>query len=43
MKEILNISKIDKSIDFINLDVEGMDYKILKNINLNQLKPKLSQ
>ena len=41
MNEILNISKIDKSIDFINLDVEGMDYKILKNINLNQLKPKL--
>ena len=41
MKEILNISKIDKSIDFINLDVEGMDYKILQNINLNQLKPKL--
>ena len=41
MQEILNISKIDKSIDFINLDVEGMDYKILKNINLNQLKPKL--
>ena len=41
IKEILNISKIDKSIDFINIDVEGMDYKILKNINLNQLKPKL--
>ena len=41
MQEILNISKIDKSIDFINLDVEGMDYKILKNINLKQLKPKL--
>ena len=41
MDEILNISKIDKSIDFINLDVEGMDYKILKNINLSQLKPKL--
>ena len=41
MKEILNISKIDNSIDFINLDVEGMDYKILQNINLNQLKPKL--
>ena len=41
MKEILNISKIDKNIDFINLDVEGMDYKILKNIDLNQLKPKL--
>ena len=41
MKEILNISKIDKNIDFINLDVEGMDFKILKNIDLNQLKPKL--
>ena len=41
IKEILNISKIDKSIDFINIDVEGMDYKILKNINLKQLKPKL--
>ena len=41
MQEILNISKIDKSIDFINLDVEGMDYKILKNIDLNKLKPKL--
>ena len=41
IKEILNISKIDKSIDFINIDVEGMDYKILKNINLNRLKPKL--
>ncbi|MDB9744381.1 FkbM family methyltransferase [Pelagibacteraceae bacterium] len=41
MKEILNISKIDGCIDFINLDVEGMDYKILKNIDLKQLKPKL--
>ena len=41
MKEILNISKIDKCIDFINIDVEGWDYKILKNIDLNQLKPKL--
>ena len=41
MKEILNISKIDGYIDFINLDVEGMDYKILKNLDLKQLKPKL--
>ena len=41
MKEILNISKIDGCIDFINLDVEGMDYKILKNLDLKQLKPKL--
>ena len=41
MKEILDISKINKSIDFINIDVEGMDYVILEKINLNQLKPKL--
>ena len=41
IKEILEISKIDKSIDFINIDVEGMDYEILKKINLNQLKPRL--
>ena len=41
IKEILDISKINKSIDFINIDVEGMDYKILQNINLNLLKPKL--
>ena len=41
IKEILEISKIDKNIDFINIDVEGMDYKILKKIKLSQLKPKL--
>ena len=41
IKEILDISKIKQNIDFINIDVEGMDYKILKDINLNQLKPAL--
>ena len=41
MNEILDISKINQNIDFINLDVEGMDYTILKNINLTQLKPQL--
>lgn len=41
IEEILEISKINKDIDFINIDVEGMDYSILKKINLNQLKPKL--
>jgi hypothetical protein len=41
IKEILDISKIDENIDFINIDVEGMDYKILKNIDLNKLQPKL--
>lgn len=41
IKEILEISKINRNIDFINIDVEGMDYKILKNIDLNRLKPSL--
>jgi hypothetical protein len=41
LKEVLDISKINKPIDFINLDVEGMDYNILRNIDLNQLKPSL--
>ena len=41
IKEILEISRIDEDIDFINIDVEGMDYEILKKIDLNQLKPKL--
>lgn len=39
--EVLEISKINKNIDFINIDVEGMDYKILKKINIDKLKPKL--
>ena len=41
IKEILEISQINQNIDFINLDVEGMDFKILKDIDLNQLKPRL--
>lgn len=41
IKEILNISKINENIDFINIDVEGMDYKILTLISLDELKPKL--
>ena len=41
IKEILNIGKISQNVDFINLDVEGMDYKILKNIDLSRLKPRL--
>ena len=40
-KEILEICNIDENIDFINIDVEGMDYQILKNIDLNQLKPRM--
>jgi FkbM family methyltransferase len=41
IKQILEISKSDKNIDFVNIDVEGMDYEILTAIDLNRLKPKL--
>ena len=39
--EVINLSGIKKDIDFINIDVEGSDYKILTQININKLKPKL--
>tara|TARA_B100000902_G_scaffold182675_1_gene175411 strand:- start:639 stop:1310 length:672 start_codon:yes stop_codon:yes gene_type:complete len=28
-------------IDFLNIDIEGMDFKVLRTINLNYYKPKL--
>ena len=37
-----NFSKIIKQkFDFLNIDCEGNDYKILKTINLKKFKPKL--
>ena len=41
ISEIINLSGIKKSIDFINIDVEGSDYKVLTQINIQKLKPKL--
>ncbi len=38
--EIIKISKKDK-INFINIDVEGMDYNILTKIKIEELKPNL--
>ena len=38
--EILIITKL-KNIDFLNIDVEGMDLKILKQLMPNKIKPKL--
>ena len=32
---------VKKKIDFLNIDIEGMDFKVLKSINLNTYKPKL--
>jgi len=39
--EIINLSDIKTDIDFINIDVEGSDYKILTQIDIQKLKPKL--
>ena len=38
--EILNISKFQK-VDFVNIDAEGSDYQILKQIKIGKLRPKL--
>ena len=38
--EIIKISKKDK-INFINIDVEGMDYNILTKIKIEELRPNL--
>ena len=39
--EVINLSGIKKNIDFINIDVEGNDYKVLTQIKINKLKPQL--
>lgn len=39
--EVLNLSGDKKKIDFVNIDVEGNDYQVLKQIKIEKLKPKL--
>ena len=39
--QIINLSGIKQNIDFINIDVEGSDYRVLTQIKINKLKPKL--
>ena len=39
--EIMILSGVTKNIDFINIDVEGSDYKILTQIKIYKLNPKL--
>ena len=41
IQEILDTDKIKNAIDFINIDAEGLDFKILKQINLNKYKVQL--
>ena len=32
---------ISQNIDFLNIDLEGLDFEVIKDINLKKLKPKL--
>lgn len=32
---------INTSIDFLSIDVEGLDFQVLKSLNLNKYKPKI--
>ena len=41
LNDIIFKSNISKKIDFINIDAEGMDYKILKQLDLRKLKVSL--
>jgi FkbM family methyltransferase len=41
LNEVLKNSKYeDKEIDFLNIDAQGFDYKVLKSLNFNRYKPK---
>ena len=41
LSDVLIQKKIPKRINFINIDVEGMDYKVLEQINLQKYKVSL--
>ena len=41
LDEILKISKIEKKIDFLDIDVEGADFKVLKSFSLEKFRPEL--
>ena len=41
LEEILNVNlPKNKSIDFMSIDVEGLDYTVLKSNNFNKFRPK---
>ena len=39
--EIIKLSNLNNKIDFINIDLEGSDYRILKQINFDKFQIKL--
>ena len=41
LNEILKISKIEKKIDFLDIDVEGADFKVLQGLSFDKFRPEL--
>tara|TARA_Y100000591_G_scaffold312045_1_gene316112 strand:+ start:717 stop:1394 length:678 start_codon:yes stop_codon:yes gene_type:complete len=41
LNEILKISKIEKKIDLLDIDVEGADFKVLQSLSFKKFKPEL--
>ena len=41
LNKILEISKIEKKIDLLDIDVEGADLKVLQSLSLDKFKPEL--
>jgi len=41
IQEIFDINKVKSTIDFVNIDAEGLDFEILQLIDLNKYKVKL--
>ena len=41
INEIFHLNGINENVDFINIDAEGSDFKILNQININRIRPKL--
>jgi len=39
--EIIKVSKIEKNIDFLNIDIEGKDYEVLTQICIKKINPSL--
>ena len=41
LNNILKTNKVIKNFNFLNIDVEGHEFDVLKGLNLNKYRPKL--
>ena len=41
LNNILKNYKVIKDFDFLNIDVEGHEFEVLRGLNLNKYRPKL--